>query len=108
MRWMGIAIMCAVLTVQATPSRAAVTAAVPPNDYNILIFYELGMHCSGFDLSYCCVLPPYNSVLAQIVKTSKKADEKPKLLSAEDLKGDARVLWYEHEENTFSEGPKML
>ena len=30
----------------------------PPRDYVILINYELGMHCTGFDFSYCCVLPP--------------------------------------------------
>lgn len=30
----------------------------PKIDYNITISYELGMHCTGFDFSYCCVLPP--------------------------------------------------
>ena len=30
--------------------------------------YELGMHCTGFEFAYCCVLPPYNSILAQVVK----------------------------------------
>ncbi len=81
---------------------------VPPNDYNISVFYELGMHCTGFDLSYCCVLPPYNSVLAQIVKTAESKDQKPKILQHTDLEEDNLVLWYEHENNTFSEGPKML
>ena len=33
--------------------------------------YELGMHCTGFEFSYCCVLPPYNSILAQVVKTQQ-------------------------------------
>jgi len=81
---------------------------IPPNDYNIMIFYELGMHCTGFDISYCCVLPPYNSVLAQIVKTSKDPKEKPQLLRPEHLQEQGWVLWYEHDQNTFSEGPKML
>jgi hypothetical protein len=36
----------------------------PPRDYVILINYELGMHCTGFDFTYCCILPPYNSILA--------------------------------------------
>jgi len=44
--------------------------------------YELGMHCTGFDFSYCCVLPPYNSILAQIVKTEKDGDF-PELLAAD-------------------------
>ncbi|MDD3447802.1 MAG: hypothetical protein PHF72_02060, partial [Gammaproteobacteria bacterium] len=39
----------------------------PKNDYNISINYELGMHCTGFDFSYCCVLPPYNSIQAQVI-----------------------------------------
>ena len=33
----------------------------PRNPYNIFINYELGMHCVGFDISYCCIIPPYNS-----------------------------------------------
>ncbi len=33
--------------------------------------YELGMHCTGFEFAYCCVLPPYNSIIAQVVKTDK-------------------------------------
>ncbi len=89
-------------------SKAQTNYAVPPNDYNITVFYELGMHCTAFDLSYCCVLPPYNSVLAQIVKTAKGEDERPQLLREEHLNRQDMVLWYEHEKNTFSEGPKML
>ncbi len=41
----------------------------PKNTFNIMMNYELGMHCTGFEFSYCCVLPPYNSILAQVVKT---------------------------------------
>ena len=37
-------------------------------DFKIMMNYELGMHCTGFEFSYCCVLPPYNSILAQVVK----------------------------------------
>jgi hypothetical protein len=37
-------------------------------DYKIMMNYELGMHCTGFEFAYCCVLPVYNSILAQIVK----------------------------------------
>ena len=29
----------------------------PRNKYEIFINYELGMHCAGFDISYCCILP---------------------------------------------------
>jgi hypothetical protein len=44
---------------------------VPKNSFNIMMNYELGMHCTGFEFSYCCVLPPYNSILAQVVKTQQ-------------------------------------
>ena len=37
-------------------------------DFKIMMNYELGMHCTGFEFSYCCVLPPYNSILAQVVR----------------------------------------
>ncbi len=55
----------------------------PKNPYNIFINYELGMHCVGFDVSYCCVIPPYNSVQAQAVRAGE-AGGLPGLLSPED------------------------
>ncbi|MCR4332685.1 MAG: hypothetical protein NUV34_08300 [Sulfuricaulis sp.] len=48
--------------------------------------YELGMHCTGFEFSYCCVLPPYNSILAQVVKTQQSplfGTAFPRLLEAD-------------------------
>ncbi len=86
----------------------AQTASIPPNEYLITIHYDLGMHCTGFDLSYCCILPPYNSILAQIIKTAQAPDELPTILTEADLAPDSLILWYRHEQNTYSEGPKML
>ena len=40
----------------------------PRDPYAIFINYELGMHCVGFDISYCCIIPPYNSVQAQALR----------------------------------------
>jgi len=54
----------------------------PKNAFNIMMNYELGMHCTGFEFSYCCVLPPYNSILAQVVKT-EKGSSFPQLLEAD-------------------------
>ena len=54
----------------------------PKNAFNIMMNYELGMHCTGFEFAYCCVLPPYNSILAQVVKTTKDSTF-PKLLEAD-------------------------
>jgi hypothetical protein len=41
---------------------------VPQTNFKIMMNYELGMHCTGFEFAYCCVLPVYNSILAQVVK----------------------------------------
>jgi len=58
----------------------------PKNTFNILMNYELGMHCTGFEFAYCCVLPPYNSILAQVVKTQRSNERQgafAKLLEAD-------------------------
>ncbi|MEA2080664.1 MAG: Ig-like domain-containing protein, partial [Pseudomonadota bacterium] len=59
------------------------------NQFNILMNYELGMHCTGFEFAYCCVLPPYNSIIAQVVKTDKGANDSdfPKLLEGDPVNG---------------------
>ena len=41
------------------------------------------MHCVGFDISYCCVIPPYNSIQAQAVKTGEHG-RLPGLISPDD------------------------
>ncbi|MGB7931591.1 MAG: Ig-like domain-containing protein, partial [Gammaproteobacteria bacterium] len=67
-----------------------ITADQP--DFKIMMNYELGMHCTGFEFSYCCVLPPYNSIVAQVVKSqrpgfpSSNADY-PRLLTADPNNG---------------------
>ncbi len=86
----------------------------PKNDYNITINYELGMHCTGFDFSYCCVLPPYNSVQSQVIKTATGKKKYPELVEADPndpavlVDGDKRMrLAYGHVDNTYSEGNKL-
>jgi hypothetical protein len=86
-------------------------------DYRIMINYELGMHCTGFDFEYCCILPPYNSIQAQVVKVGA-GKKMPRLLDAHKP-GDPTILidpdtgheyklQYELVDNTFSEGGKLL
>jgi len=58
----------------------------PKVDFVIPMNYELGMHCTGFEFAYCCVLPAYNSVLAQVIKTQDGNDD-----FAELLEGDPNV-----------------
>ena len=102
----------------AESSSASATAKIDPlkpvNDYNITINYELGMHCTGFDFTYCCVLPPYNSIQSQVVKTSTGRRKFPELLEADPndpgvlVDGKKRFrLAYGHIDNTYSEGNKL-
>jgi hypothetical protein len=86
----------------------------PKNDYNISINYELGMHCTGFDFSYCCVLPPYNSIQAQVIKTARGDKKWPEVVEADPedhtVLKDGRKrfkLAYGHIDNTYSEGSKL-
>ena len=74
----------------------------PLNEYNVFVNYELGMHCVGFDMSYCCVIPPYNSIQAQAIQSGKDGKE-PRLLSPEDKV----KLYYNVKDNSYSEGNKM-
>jgi len=71
----------------------------PQKDFLIFTNYELGMHCTGFDFSYCCVLPPFNSIQAQAVKTGVRPRQ---LTPADGIK-----LGYEFKDNSFSEGAKL-
>ncbi|HXY62360.1 MAG TPA: hypothetical protein VEJ22_05450 [Nitrospirota bacterium] len=74
----------------------------PKDPYDIFINYELGMHCVGFDISYCCVIPPYNSIQSQAVKTGE-GGRPPHLLTPDD----GLSLAYYIRDNSYSEGNKM-
>ncbi len=91
-----------------------ITATKPKNDYNITINYELGMHCTGFDFTYCCVLPPYNSIQSQVIKTATGRKKYPELLESDEKDHSVLVdgrkrfkLAYGHVDNTYAEGNKL-
>ena len=72
------------------------------------------MHCTGFDFSYCCVLPPYNSIQSQVIKNSTGKRKFPELLEADAADPSVLVdgkkrfkLDYGHLDNTYSEGSKL-
>ncbi len=93
------------LLVPVTVKDAADTAAGvrdPRDPYAIFINYELGMHCVGFDISYCCVIPPYNSIQAQAIRTGS-GGQLPHLVTPED----GLLLHYSVRDNSYSEGNKM-
>ena len=74
----------------------------PRDPYALFINYELGMHCVGFDISYCCVIPPYNSIQAQAVRTAQGGGLPHPLSPADGL-----TLAYHVRDNSYSEGNKM-
>ncbi len=112
----GLAVLVS-LTLSGSASAAARTEPArqkPINDYNITINYELGMHCTGFDFTYCCILPPYNSIQSQVIRTARSARELPVLLKSDPkdntvlVDGNKRMkLHYGHVGNTYSEGTKL-
>ncbi len=57
-------------------------------DFKIMMNYELGMHCTGFEFSYCCVLPPYNSIVAQVVKPQTQGSPQSNADFPRMLEGD--------------------
>jgi hypothetical protein len=73
------------LGVASADATANINILSDQTDFKIMMNYELGMHCTGFEFAYCCVLPPYNSILAQVVKPQATAntdsgDDFPRLL----------------------------
>jgi len=58
-------------TVDLTVQTGLQVNTTTQNKFNIMMNYELGMHCTGFEFAYCCVLPPYNSILAQVARSDK-------------------------------------
>jgi len=64
----------------------------PKADFVIPMNYELGMHCTGFEFAYCCVLPPYNSILAQVIKTQDSNDGFAQLLEGDPNLGKDAIL----------------
>ena len=68
---------------------ATVNIHIQPDqpDFKIMMNYELGMHCTGFEFSYCCILPPYNSIVAQVVRRQDGQNPFPRLLSGDPTEG---------------------
>jgi Cytochrome c7 and related cytochrome c len=60
----GLAALAATI-VSVEPHVEAVPAVPPP--YVVVAYNDLGMHCSQEDFSELCILPPYNTVRAQVI-----------------------------------------
>ena len=69
-------------TNQSTVATVNIRVLTKQTDFKIMMNYELGMHCTGFEFAYCCILPVYNSILAQVVKPEPQTGN---IQSAEDM-----------------------
>nr|NQU88908.1 hypothetical protein [Bacteroidota bacterium] len=66
-------------------------------EYVVLTWNDLGMHCANQDFSKIVVLPPYNNLIAQVIR---KGDE----TSWPDVVTNGITLTYEIPGNTYSVG----
>ena len=64
----------------------------PPPAYEVLAWNDLGMHCYDADFSAFCILPPYNTLWAQVIEKGSP----PRLVT------DGLTVSYEFENNTRS------
>lgn len=84
------------LLLAETPSTQAAPAqtATAVGDYVVLSWNDLGMHCYNRDFQDLAVLPPYNTLWAQVVKVG----DPPEIVT------DGITVTYEFPDNTYSVG----
>jgi hypothetical protein len=66
----GTMITASVLSL--SPQSQAVPA--PPAPYVVVAVNDLGMHCSQEDFSEICILPPYNTLRAQVIRPGEEPE----------------------------------
>lgn len=105
--WSGLFILVVVLTFMGSlfaafsqqSSYAAIqglgeTAVALSNDYAVLAWNDLGMHCYNQDFQDLAVLPPFNTLWAQVVKRGNP----PEIVT------DGLEVTYSFPDNTYSVG----
>ena len=78
----------------AVPAPMAPESALPTPAYQVIAWNDLGMHCYDSDFSIFSILPPYNSLWAQVIRTGPN----PELVSS------GVTVSYRFENNTYSAG----
>jgi hypothetical protein len=81
----------------ATALLGPVAAQDPLGDYLVLSWNDLGMHCMNQDHSQISILPPYNTLQAQVI-------ERGDALTLPRLVGNGVTLEYSIPGNTYSVG----
>lgn len=83
-----------VIIISAVSNKSELTTR---QDYVLLSWNDLGMHCANQDFSKVVVLPPYNTLLAQVVKKGTDTTDA-------ELITDGLTITYEIPGNTYSVG----
>ena len=90
-----VALLLTVMGFMAQPARAQTTAPdATPEKWVVLAWNDLGMHCYNRDFQHIAVLPPYNTVWAQVIKVGNP----PKIVT------DTVKINYFFPDNTYSVG----
>lgn len=86
------------ITVLVLPLAIVFTAFDPPQDqYIIIAWNDLGMHCSGQNYENLCILPPYNNLKGHVILRGD-ANNLPQVVT------DGLTVTYEIPGNTYSVG----
>jgi hypothetical protein len=78
----------------AGPGRVPASGAAASGTYVVLAWNDLGMHCYNRSFQYLAVLPPYNTLWAQVVRVG----DPPQIVSG------GITVTYAFADNTFSVG----
>ncbi len=98
LKWLGpvFAVVLVALTLTLYQTNAAVNKPQPPPQgpkYVVLGWNNLGMHCYDPDFSNLGILPPYNTLLAQVIKVG----DPPQIVSDNSV-----IVEYSFPDNTYS------
>ncbi len=84
----------AITTTMQMGAQATITATQTSPKYIVLAWNNLGMHCYNPDFSNLAILPPYNTLVAQVIKV----DEPPHIVTS------GVIVEYSFPQNTYSAG----
>ena len=84
------------MSMQTTQSitSTVVSTMTQPTKYIVIGWNNLGMHCYNPDFSNLAILPPYNTLIAQVIKVA----EPPQIVTS------GVIVEYSFPENTYSAG----
>ncbi|MCA9898047.1 MAG: hypothetical protein H6654_12375 [Ardenticatenaceae bacterium] len=101
-KWIGFTLFFAVVVLGTVfyngnlrpQKEVAQAGTVPQRDYIVMAWNDLGMHCYNRDFQDLAVLPPYNTLWAQVIKVG----DPPQLVSS------GITVTYAFPDNTYSVG----